>query len=72
MYNPFENEESHYVVLINEEGQYSLWPVSIDIPNGWNKEYGPRVKGECQQYIEQNWQDMRPTSLREAMNGIIC
>lgn len=71
MYNPFENEESHYLVLMNEEGQYSLWPSSIKIPSGWNKEYGPKVKSECQQYIERNWQDMRPKSLRAAMDEVI-
>jgi MbtH protein len=71
MYNPFENEQGNYLVLINEEEQYSLWPAAIEIPDGWNKEYGPKVKSECQQYIEQTWQDMRPNSLRYAMNEVM-
>jgi MbtH protein len=26
MANPFEDENGNYYALINEEGQYSLWP----------------------------------------------
>ena len=36
MTNPFENDNYTYKVLINEEGQYSLWPVFLDVPIGWN------------------------------------
>ncbi len=35
MANPFENADGTYLVLINEEGQYSLWPGFIDVPSGW-------------------------------------
>ena len=30
MTNPFENDNYTYKVLINEEGQYSLWPAFLD------------------------------------------
>lgn len=67
MTNPFEDEKGEYLVLINEEGQYSLWPAYIDIPIGW-RATGP--KGErkaCFAWIEQNWTDMRPLSLVRQM-----
>lgn len=67
MTNPFEDEKGEYLVLINEEGQYSLWPAYIDIPAGW-RATGP--KGErktCLAWIEQNWTDMRPLSLVREM-----
>jgi len=35
MTNPFEDENGIYHVLINDEGQYSLWPSFIDVPDGW-------------------------------------
>lgn len=35
MANPFENADGTYLVLVNEEGQYSLWPGFIDVPSGW-------------------------------------
>ena len=67
MTNPFENEQGEYLVLINEEGQYSLWPAYLDIPLGWEAT-GP--KGErkvCLEWIDENWTDMRPLSLKRQM-----
>ena len=71
MYNPFENDQGSFVVLVNEENQYSLWPVVIAIPEGWGKEYGPEEKSNCLEYIENHWQDMRPKSLLEAMDSVM-
>jgi MbtH protein len=63
MPNPFENDRGDYLVLINEEGQYSLWPAFLDIPIGW-KATGPQGKRTvCLAWIDQNWTDMRPLSL---------
>ena len=36
MTNPFEDEKGVYHVLINEEGQHSLWPAFKEVPLGWN------------------------------------
>jgi len=66
MTNPFENPEGKYLVLINEEGQYSLWPSSIRVPTGWTVVHGPTHRRDCLDYIETNWTDMRPASLRSA------
>lgn len=35
MTNPFEREDGSYHVLVNAEGQYSLWPAYLDVPDGW-------------------------------------
>jgi MbtH protein len=68
MTNPFEDENGEYLVLINEEGQYSLWPSFREVPAGWTS-VGPRgQRQECLAYIEANWTDMRPKSLIEQMN----
>jgi MbtH protein len=67
MTNPFEDENAEYFVLINDEQQYSLWPVFRDIPAGW-RATGPKGKRrECLDWIDKNWTDMRPKSLRDAM-----
>lgn len=66
MTNPFENPEGKYLVLINEEGQHSLWPSSIRVPDGWTAVHGPARRRECLDYIETHWTDMRPASLRSA------
>jgi MbtH protein len=63
MINPFENEAGEYLVLINDEGQHSLWPATIVIPAGWLA-IGPRGQREaCLAWINENWEDMRPLSL---------
>jgi len=36
MTNPFDDEGgAKYVVLLNDEEQYSLWPQATDVPAGW-------------------------------------
>jgi MbtH protein len=65
--NPFENPDGRYLVLVNDEGQHSLWPVFADVPAGWEKVFGEDGRQECLDYIEKNWQDLRPKSLIRAM-----
>ena len=71
MYNPFENEKAQYLVLINEEEQYSLWPEAITVPAGWVVCFGPEQKKVCQDFIEEHWQDMRPKRLRNMMDEAV-
>lgn len=53
-----------WIVLLNTEGQYAVWPVVRPVPNGW-KEVGPEGDPTtCQAWIAQRWVDMRPVSLR--------
>ena len=66
MSNPFEDDSRFYVVLCNNEEQYSLWPANLDVPAGWTVVHSEDTRQACQEYIEQNWTDMRPRSLREA------
>jgi uncharacterized protein YbdZ (MbtH family) len=67
MTNPFEDENGEYLVLINEEGQYSLWPAFLDVPLGW-RTVGPRGgRKTCLDWIDENWTDMRPLSLVRQM-----
>lgn len=59
--------EALYTVVRNDEEQYSIWWVGRDIPAGW-AEVGVRAaKSDCLAYIDEVWTDMRPKSLREAM-----
>ncbi|MCY8808787.1 MbtH family protein [Bacillus atrophaeus] len=63
MTNPFENADGTYFVLVNEEGQYSLWPGSIEVPNGWNVVYEQEGRQACLDYINSHWHNMQPNSL---------
>lgn len=69
MTNPFEDEAAIYTVLVNNEGQHSLWPVFADTPGGWIVAFGPGARTACLDYVETNWTDMRPKSLVAAMGG---
>lgn len=64
--NPFDDADAVFSVLVNEEGQYSLWPAFAGIPAGWTAELTETSRDACLAYIEEHWTDMRPKSLREA------
>jgi len=64
--NPFEDEQATYFVLINHEGQHSLWPAFLDVPAGWSIAHGEDSRSACLDYINRSWTDMRPRSLVEA------
>ena len=68
MNNPFDDEEGRFVVLVNDEGQHSLWPIFMDVPDGWTVARPEGSRQDCLNYIEQNWTDLRPLSLQAAMN----
>jgi uncharacterized protein YbdZ (MbtH family) len=67
MTNPFEDEDGVYLALINDEGQYSLWPSFVDVPAGWSIAHDKDTRRACLDFIEENWTDMRPNSLVEEM-----
>jgi MbtH protein len=61
--NPFEDENGTYHVLINDEGQHSLWPSFIEVPKGWTIIHESDSRAACLDFINRNWTDMRPNSL---------
>jgi MbtH protein len=63
MSNPFDDEGGMFFVLKNSEGQHSLWPQPIDVPDGWSVVSGPATRADCIAYVDQNWTDLRPESL---------
>ncbi|MBN3859910.1 MbtH family NRPS accessory protein [Neisseriaceae bacterium PsAf] len=70
MENPFDNEQGTFHVLINKEEQYSLWPTFCKIPQGWDVVLENKDRETCLNYVKENWTDMRPKSLKEAMNNL--
>ncbi len=54
-------------VVVNHEEQYSIWPIDRELPLGWRDGGKSGTKAECLAYIEEVWTDMRPLSLRRAM-----
>jgi len=69
MTNPFDDPDGTFLVLVNAEGQHSLWPSFTDVPGGWTVTFGPAPRQDCLDHVERNWTDMRPKSLIEAMES---
>jgi MbtH protein len=55
---------AQFVVVINQEEQYSLWEETRALPAGWRATGFSGSRDECLQHIDEVWQDMRPKSLR--------
>jgi MbtH protein len=68
MTNPFDRDDVRHLVLVNDEGQHSLWPSFVDIPAGWTQ-VCEGTRQECLDHVEANWTDMRPKSLIRSMEG---
>jgi MbtH protein len=58
------DENNQYKVVVNQEEQYSIWPLERESPLGWRDAGRSGSKAECLAYIEEVWTDMRPLSLR--------
>ena len=65
-----DEDTTIYKVVVNHEGQYSIWPVDRDCPPGWSDAGKRGTKAECLSYIEEVWTDMRPLSLRREMERL--
>lgn len=59
-----KNEE-RYIVVVNREEQYSIWPAGHDIPLGWRADVFEGTRAECLAHIARVWTDMRPLSVRQ-------
>ncbi|MDR0702682.1 MAG: MbtH family NRPS accessory protein [Azoarcus sp.] len=66
----FDREDETFIVLVNHDDQYSIWPHWKAVPGGWTVVEG--IQGDKKtvlEYVDKIWTDMRPRSLREAMDG---
>jgi len=67
--NPFDDESGSFYVLVNAEGQHSLWPTFAPVPAGWTTAHGAASRTSCLEYVEANWADLRPASLIARMDA---
>jgi MbtH protein len=61
------DDDTEFLVVLNDQEQYSIWPSYKPLPTGWRPEGTKGRKAECLAHIDQVWTDMRPLSLRQAM-----
>jgi MbtH protein len=64
-----EDATSSWKVLVNGEEQYAIFPDLLPTPGGWSEVGFTGNEAECMAYVDTHWTDMRPRSLREAMQG---
>ena len=69
MTNLFDDEAGTFSVLVNDEGQHSLWPAAVDVPAGWTVTHGPTGRGDCVDYVNSHWTDLRPRGLVEHLDA---
>ncbi|WP_087501239.1 MbtH family protein [Pseudomonas sp. SID14000] len=67
MTSVFDRDDIQFLVVVNHEGQYSIWPDYKAIPNGWCAVGKSGLKKDCLACIDEVWTDMRPLSLRQKM-----
>lgn len=69
MTNPFDVQDGTFSVLVNEEGQHSLWPDFADVPAGWTVVHGPADRDACVEYVNTHWTDLRPRSVAARLDA---
>ena len=67
--NNEDTENTKYKIVVNDEGQYSIWAGDRPNPDGWRDAPRSGSKSECLAYIKEVWTDMRPLSLRNKMDN---
>lgn len=66
MQSPGDGADSPvYVVVKNDEDQYSIWAQDQPMPPGWEAVGFTGTREECIERIDEIWTDMRPKSVRE-------
>ena len=63
-------QEQVFAVVVNDEGQYSIWWDGREPPAGWRAEGTLGSKQDCLAHIDEVWTDMRPLSLRRRMESL--
>jgi MbtH protein len=48
----FERDDLQYVVLVNDESLFSLWPEHLIVPDGWSVVFGAASRAACLGYVE--------------------
>ncbi|MFF4383553.1 MbtH family protein [Kitasatospora sp. NPDC001547] len=64
-----QRDDDGYVVVINSEEQYSIWPQGRELPAGWRETGARGSKEACLAHVDEVWTDMRPLTLRRELAG---
>lgn len=56
-----EDDARRYAVLVNDLRQYGLHPAGQPVPDGWRPADFMGTEPECVRYVDQHWNELRPT-----------
>ncbi|WP_332775495.1 MbtH family protein [Polaromonas sp.] len=59
-----DDENRVFSVVVNDEGQHSIWPDFKPVPAGWQETDFKGLKKDCLEHIAKVWTDTRPLSLQ--------
>ncbi|HEY0699749.1 MAG TPA: MbtH family NRPS accessory protein [Micromonospora sp.] len=57
--------EPQFVVVRNDEEQYSTWSADRELPAGWHAVGFTGTRAACLSHVDEVWTDLRPRSVRE-------
>ena len=64
--SPFGHDDLPYLVLVNDRGQYSLWPARTPVPAGWRTVRPADSRSGALAYVEKIRTDQRPLEVPAA------
>jgi len=62
-------DDARYLVVCNDEEQYSIWPADRPVPAGWHETGFTGPRAECLSHVDEVWTDIRPRRLRDRADG---
>ncbi|GAB3482942.1 MbtH family NRPS accessory protein [Amycolatopsis cihanbeyliensis] len=62
MSSPLDGHDADFVVVVNEEQQYSRWSAPVAVPSGWTIAHGSAANDGSPCYARDSRTDMRPVS----------
>lgn len=60
-------DEMVFLVVVNDEEQYSVWPADREPPAGWHAGGFRGSREECLAHIDEVWTDITPKSVRDRL-----
>jgi RimJ/RimL family protein N-acetyltransferase/uncharacterized protein YbdZ (MbtH family) len=58
---------TEFVVVRNDEEQYSVWPADMGLPPGWHSTGFAGTEQQCLDHVAEVWTDLRPLSVRRVL-----
>jgi len=70
MNDDIDDDSVEFLVVVNDEEQYSIWPAYRALPAGWRAAGVSGQRQRCLDHIDEVWRDIRPLSLRRSLAAV--